>query len=264
METTVICALVLGTIFGVQSAHSCRIPQYPVAYKSDHVILVGRISAYREQLTDSGPVIGFGIEPVIVFGRSDLSSLSALTVVPVQLDISCALVGLYPSRERIEQYAIGRLVGLHAGLYNNEELDVMYGLPHFSLEEIHESCDLQVVGQSQGDWNVPRQCGSSYFHARAVAAALSVGSAQEVDQSLKRLATYPGPIRYEELVNRFILNKARGQELIAIRYGDLTHESCRKSTSNPDGSRQEIVLYQEFCEYSREKWHDTSSTDTYQ
>ena len=140
---------------------------------------------------DSGFAFGFGIDPVHVFGESDASSLSELTIVPTTTGtVSCSVSVLHPNRERLERYAIGNLIALQVGPYNAEDPDVMYGVPGFTLDVIHESCDLEKIGRSQRAWNVPRQCGLIYFHAKALAAAFdscSESAAELIDDLGKQL-----------------------------------------------------------------------------
>jgi hypothetical protein len=264
MRITAICTLVLVTLLGAPSASGCSRGIPSVEYDSDHVLLVGRISAYRDQLIESRPAIGLEVEPVIVYGQNDPGSLVVLIVVPAQIGIGCEPVGLHPSQDNLDKYAIGNLLGLHVGPYYAGDSNVMYGVPGLSMEEIHSSCDLQVGGQPYEDWDIPRQCGSTYFHAKAVASALSTGSVEEVNQSLRRLAAYPGRIRYEELVNRFVSDEATRSDLMVTRYGDLTHESCDQSTADAARSPEAQFLYREFCALSGDKQKVQSTNDTRQ
>ena len=253
MRVTVICATIFGAVFGSENAESCSLGRDPVAYNPDFIVIVGSISSYRDQILDSGPAIGFGIEPVIVYSQLAAVSPPELTIVPVQIGVGCEPKGLHPTKEHFDEFPIGKLVGIYVGPSYTPEPRVVYGLSGFSLDMIHESCDLEIVRGAQGDWTIPRQCGSTYFHANALVATFPITSSDEIKQYLGWLASYPGWIRYEDLVNEFVSNEDDQQELMMKRYGDLTEVSCRESAASFTADLEQGFLRREFCSLSPEE-----------
>ena len=240
-------AIPLAALFSFQYSEACSLGSTSAAFDDARVVLLGQVTNHLEQDVYGRVAFGFTISPVRIFSQIDESDVPKFKFFPTALGTDCSSLTVAPSRQLIERYSVGKLIAIYAKPFENANPDDFFLTELRNFELINDSCELGSVGKPSAPWPRDQLCGSADFRAQALISALPFATGQTVDESLVRLASYPGWIRYKELIRQFTTLESRARELLELRYGELINDSCLDEEYEYPEKSIKTFLRKEYC-----------------
>ena len=182
---------------------------------------VGHVTSFAVDETDRNQAFGFIIEPVVVHQSPEDVDRQSFRIFPQMLSSTCEPYSLRSKDKLTETLSVGQLVLITAQpASSGVPGDLLVWWKRGSMP-VPVDCSLDdVLSRSQG-------CGSSsYFNANADIARLRSLSATERYNVLSDLAEYRNYILFQELLDKYVEDPSRHEELLRKRYSDVIDGKC--------------------------------------
>lgn len=236
-------AILLFAIFLPSFTEACSTTNF-LRESDSRYSFVGRVTSFAVEETGQNQAFGLIVEPVVVHQSPEDVDRQSFRIFPQILGSTCRPNSLSSKDKLTRILSVGQLVLITAQPASSGVPGDLLAWWKRGLIPVPVDCSLDaVLSRSQA-------CGSSsYFNANVDIGRLRSLNATERYNVLSDLAEYRNYILFQELLDKYVENPSRHEELLRKRYSDVIDGKCvisrdeRRSTNHLDQCRIRSLDY---------------------